>query len=382
MPPMSELRIDIPADEKTKFVVSEGTAEESGAELLLGKWYAAKGAALFLFTYTGCTVKIAPSKSFYYVSEETNIPYILKLFSALLEEKKKVLLIAGPGRTTLSNILSNYYSRQGEKVLRVELDSYKGSLLFPGTFSCAITNGISSNLDPGETQERLCFFYGKESPSDNPDLYSLLQKKLLSAVQKKGFPGPIIITAHRETTKDEVDKIADILPVDQVLVVGNERLLQEISNSDKIHIPCFPGIIREEAERRRADINTGIKKYFYGESEEYTPSTITLQVSNEETEEEHCVVEIGDEYMAPMSALPLGSSRRKNSTAARICTAVEGALLGISSAGTLEEVPGAAVIGFLLVLKVLSDKEIKVLCPQGKCPNRKYLVQGKIRLLE
>ncbi|KAI5184314.1 polyribonucleotide 5'-hydroxyl-kinase [Nematocida homosporus] len=382
-----ELRVEMPPDAKAKFVVVENTAEENGQELLLGKWYTVKDDLFFIFTYTGCKLKLAIEGGSYYISEDSNMPYIFNMFTAFWRLHKKRLLIVGNGRTTLSSILSNYFIRKGEKVLCLDLDVYSGSLLFPGTITSAVVQDVFSHVEPLSTTEKLSFFYGSASATDNTDLYTLLQGEMLAACRKKNFTGPTIITTPKGASKQEIEAILAQYPVDYLIVVGNEKLCHQITAENKVYIPAFPGLVRRETERRHIQISARIKKYFYGEQAEYNPCIITIPITTEDdpetkgNEHQYRIVQVGDEFMAPMSALPLGSSRRKNSTAVIDVEPIEGAVLAISSAKIIDEVPSSPAMGFLLVLKV-QDNEVKVLCPQPKCPLKPFLVQGKIRFLE
>jgi len=381
-----ELRVEVPLHEKVKFVVSEGTAEENGQELLLGKWYTVKDEPFFIFTYTGCKIKLAPNKAFSYVSEESNIPYIYNVFEYLRFAKKKIVLVVGEGRNTLTNILSNYYVRNDEKVLHVNLDVHSSGIMVPGSLCSTVIQEVYSHVGLLGSADKTCHFYGSQSASDNPDLYRLLLEEALITAQKREFPGPTIITGSKEFYQPEIEKVRETYPAACVIIIGNEKLYHQIATDDKIYVPSFPGLAARDTQRKRMQLTSRIKGYFHGEQDEYTPCTVTVKIRTEEsgTEEEdrHRLVQVGDEYMAPMSALPLGSSRRKNSTSVIDVAPVERSLLAVSSAERVEDVPTAPVIGFLVVLEVVSEEEIKVLSPQPRIPQKQYLVQSKVRMLE
>ncbi|OAG29470.1 polyribonucleotide 5'-hydroxyl-kinase [Nematocida displodere] len=380
--PGCELRIEVPTNGKVKFVVSENTAESNGQELLLGKWYTVKEELFFIFTYTGCKVKLAASEAFSYVSEDSTVPYIFNVFSNLIHTEKKRLLIVGEGRTTLANTLTNYFVRGGEKVLQIDLDVHGGSLLFPGTMTMTVIDEVYSQVEPLSTSEKLSYFFGSPSASDNTDLYSLLLQETLAVAKQKDFTGPSVVIGHKQITKEEIEKTMQAYSIDYLLVIGDEKLYNQVSTDQKIHLPRFPGLIPRDTERRRQQISSRIKRYFYGEHEEYSPSTLTINIGERsEKEGAYRVVQVGDEFMAPMSALPLGSSKRKNSTSVTECLPTAGSVLAISSAETLEEVSTSPVVGFLTILEVISETQLKVLSPQPKVPQRPFLIQGKIRLL-
>ncbi|KAH9386929.1 polyribonucleotide 5'-hydroxyl-kinase [Nematocida major] len=378
-----ELRIEIPPNSKAKFVLAESTAEISGQELLLGKWYTVKEEQFFIFTYTGCRIKLAASDAFYYISQETNIPYIFNVFHYLHKHRKMHLLVIGGGRSTCANILTNYFVRKGEKVLYTDLDVHSGTLLFPGNVASACISDPFSPIERASISEKLAYFTGSASACDNTDLYNLLLRELLSAGRGKTLSGAAVTIGHKEIARKEAEELFALCGADFLVVVGDEKLYNQLEIDQKIYIPRFPGIIERNTEQRRMQISGRIKAYFYGEQEEYSPCTISIKIaeSEEASERGYRIVQVGDEFMAPMSALPLGSAKRKVSTAVLPCSPVEGAVLAISSAGRIEDVPTAPVMGYLTVVKVVSETEIKVICPQPKPPGKTFLIQGKIRMM-
>ncbi|KAI5159472.1 polyribonucleotide 5'-hydroxyl-kinase [Nematocida ausubeli] len=377
-----ELRIEMPPNTKAKFVLAENTAEIAGQELLLGKWYTVKEEQFFIFTCTGCKIKLAASDAFYYTSQETNMPYIFNVFYNLYSRNKKKVLIVGEGRSACANILTNYFIRKGDRVLYTDLDVHGGTLLFPGNITSAIIQEPFSPIERTTINEKLAYFSGSPSANDNIDLYRLLVQEIVASGRQKTAEASIIV-GHKEITRKEVEELAEECGVDYVLVMGNEKFYTQITTENKIYIPRFPGLMERTTEQRRSHIASRIKTYFYGEQDEYSPCTISIKLASGDTmhANEYRVLQVGDEHMAPMSALPLGSSKRKVSTAVLDCAPIEGSILAISSAESLEDVPSAPIIGYLSVLEVVSETEIKVLCPQPKSPNKPFLIQGKIRMM-
>lgn len=379
-----ELRIEMPPNTKAKFVLFENTAEIAGQELLLGKWYTIKEEQFFIFTYTGCKIKLAASDAFYYISEETNIPYIFNVFHYLFRNNIKKLLIIGSGRSTCANILANYFIRKGEKVMATDLDTHTGSLLFPGNITNTLLQEPYSPIELCSTTDKLAYFTGSLSSGDNADLYNLLVQEVVLGSRQKSHTGPSIVIAHKEATKQEIESLVSLCGEEYfIIVIGNEKLYTQIGRENKIYIPRFPGLIERTTEQKRRNIYSKIKTYFYGEQEEYSPCTLSIKITEKESanKNEYKLVQVGDEYMAPMSALPLGSGKRKVSTAVLHCRPVEGSVLAVSSAERMEDVPTAPVIGYLTVLEVVSDTEIKISCPQPRPPNKTFLIQGKIRMM-
>ncbi|KAI5180407.1 polyribonucleotide 5'-hydroxyl-kinase [Nematocida sp. AWRm80] len=385
--PGTELRVSTQTNTKIKFVLSEETAEINGQEILKGKWHSVKDDLFFLFTYSGCKLKITGGDSFYYQSEETNMPYVFNVFHNLWYQQKKKVLIVGEGRGTLSNILSNYFIRKEESPLIIDLDIHSGHILFPGTISATVIQMPYSPIESTRITDCISFFYGSINASDNTELYLLQAQEAFNVSSKKNTSGATIIIGHKEISIKEIESIMNSAEVDYLLVIGNEKLCHQVNVPSKIYIPRFPGLVQRDVERRRVQISSRIKRYFYGEQDEYTPCTINVSIvpleNPTETEaHRYKIVQIGDEYMAPMSALPLGTSKRKNSTAVIDALPVEGSVLAISSADNLEDIPTSPAIGYLLVVSVVSETEIRVLSPQPKLPTKPYLVQGKIKILD
>lgn len=379
-----ELRIEMPSNTKAKFVLAENTAEIFGQELLLGKWYTVKEEQFFIFTYTGCKIKLAATDAFYYISEETNIPYIFNIFHYFYKNSIKKILVVGSGRSTCANILTNYFIRKGEKVMYTDLDTHSGSLLFPGNITNGIIQEPFSPIEVSVVNDKMAYFSGSLSAGDNADLYNLLVQEVLAGVKQKAHTGPSIIIAHKEITQKEVEALLGICGEEYfVLVIGNEKFYTQIAAENKVYVPRFPGLVERNTEQKRRQIYSRIKTYFYGEQEEYNPCTLSIKITDKDTPQknEYKVVQVGDEYMAPMSALPLGSAKRKVSTAVLDTVPVEGSVLAVSSAEKIEDVPMSPVIGYLTVLEVVSETEIKVICPQPKPPNKPFLIQGKIRMM-
>jgi polyribonucleotide 5'-hydroxyl-kinase len=379
----SELRIEVPSGARAKFVLAEGTAEINGEELLVGKWYTVKDGIFSIFSYSGCELKVSARESFYYKSRETNMPHIFNLFYALHQTQKKRILVVGEGRTTLANILANYFIRKQKKVLGIDLDVHSGSLLFPGCISAGVIDELFGPVDPFSLQEEVAYFYGSYRVAENTDLYSALVSELMGDVEKKAFPGPHIIVGHKEITKDEIEGFVKAHKIEQVVIIGDEKLFHLLSLEDeRVYIPRFGGAISRTMEQRRACIAERIRRFFYGGREEYTPCTITIRVDGDEQDGAYRVVQVGEEHMAPMSALPLGAPRRMSSMVVRPAQPAEGFILAVSTASRMEDVKNTPVLGFLVVVQVISDKEIKVLCPQPRCLKNRFLVQGKVRLVE
>lgn len=409
--PGCELRVDVKPGSRVKFVVVDATAEINGQELLMGKWYTVQDTPFFLFTYSGCLVKLGPGASFSYESSETNLPQIFNLFTYLRHTKKGNILIVGNGRNTLANILTNYYVRLQEQVMYVDLGVNSSTLVFPGTISAGIVSDAFSPVESPSVSEKISFFFGSLAPSDNPELFSMLLTELLMAVRKKNHLGPRILVGDRSLHRGEIEEIVSGHGIDMIISVGDEKLVHELSSSpdplnstgasgsaespvEKAYVQGFSGYTPRDAERRRMQITESVREYFHGKHNELSPATITLRVESPEsilTDEEeaaepkgdirHRIVQVGDEFMAPMSALPLGTSRRKNSTAVSDCAPEPGAILAISSSDTRSGVPAAPVLGYLSVLEVISDTQVKVLSPQPKLPPKRFLVQGRIRVL-
>lgn len=378
-----ECRVELPPRGRVKVALLEGSGEINGQELLLGKWYTVEEAIFFVFTYVGCKLKFSSEHIFLYKSSETNIPSIFNVFYHLREEGKRRIMVVGEGRTTFFNILSNYFIRKQERVVGVDLDVHSGPLMFPGCLSTCVVEELYSPVDPFSVRDQICYFFGGFNASDNTDYYQMLEEKVMEAAEKK--EGVQIVIGDKEIGREEIEQKVQKYKLDSVVVIGDERLFHMLRMENKVFVRRFGGLVERKNDERRIATTKRIKRFFYGGREEFTPCTITIRLqSEEESKGRHAyrVVQVGEEHMAPMSALPLGASRRMSSTAISDVAATKGAVLGISDAEKEEEISTSPVVGFLVVAEVVSETELKVLSPQPKCLKKPFLVQGKIKLIE
>ncbi len=91
------------------------------------------------------------------------------------------------------------------------------------------------------------------------------------------------------------------------------------------------------------------------------------------------VVKLGEDYVAPVSALPLGSSRKVGITGIMEVDLKEGAVLAISHSGEKEEITTAPVSGFIVCV---DEKKGRVLACQPKLPKCSYLIQSNLNYID
>ena len=113
------------------------------------------------------------------------------------KEGPRVLVTGGnnTGKTTLVKTLTSYATRQGHQPLIVNADPKEGMLSLPGTLSASVfatimdpeaVDGWGSTPTSGPSSVPvklpLLFFYGQQSPEEDPDFYRELLSSLAGSV--------------------------------------------------------------------------------------------------------------------------------------------------------------------------------------------------------
>lgn len=193
-----EYRVEIGAQSEFKIKLKSGSAELFGVELAIGHEYTLRDKKLAIFTWYGCTLEVQGERDVAYSSEETPMNSYLNIHSQLQRRREVAavkhasgprVLIAGPvdsGKSTLTQILTNYALRLGEKPTLVDLDVGQGSLSVPGTIAASPLdmNSISVEEEFVLTNP-LAYFFGHASQSDNPEQFRHQIQQLASAVKRR-----------------------------------------------------------------------------------------------------------------------------------------------------------------------------------------------------
>lgn len=404
VPPKGEFRFEVSFYEAVLLKLVSGTAEIYGSELAPGRDYELTGVKYAVFSYEGAVLQVKGVCEVEYVSEEApTMPVYLSTHFAVEGLREKAasqqdeaprILLVGSSRHTLATILSNYAVRSGKCPLLVDLDTNRGSVLFPGTLAA---QHIDRVMDPEEgcsfgDAGRCSYFYGHQLPSDNPKMYSKLMERLafavnsrLAASEDSNKSGAIIIAPASIT--EHLGTIREAFRASLIIVIGNERLHSTIVKAEPtctvLKVPLSGGYVQLDSSYRRSLAQHQFKAYFYGPRQEYTPFSQVLPF------EDLQLRRLGEEALAPSSALPIGATRKVSET--RTSRVDPGkslllySILAVPNAQSEEDdqLSNSNIAGYLYVTAVdETKKQVTLLSPcPGKLPSP-FLLVSSIKWLE
>lgn len=181
-------------------------------ELALRNAYSFSGIKSKILTWHGCELEVEGRTDDDFVAEyatpTANTANAHVNLHARLNEMRNTaarerregprVLIAGPpttGKTTLARTLTSYATRQGFEPIVVNADPKEGMLSLPGTLSASV---FATVMDPeavdgwGTTPTSgpstvpvklpLVYYYGRNSPEDDPEFYRELTSKIAGTV--------------------------------------------------------------------------------------------------------------------------------------------------------------------------------------------------------
>lgn len=181
-------------------------------ELALRNAYSFSGIKSKILTWHGCELEVEGRTDDDFVAEyatpTANTANAHVNLHARLNEMRNMaarerregprVLIAGPpttGKTTLARTLTSYATRQGFEPIVVNADPKEGMLSLPGTLSASV---FATVMDPeavdgwGTTPTSgpstvpvklpLVYYYGRNSPEDDPEFYRELTSKIAGTV--------------------------------------------------------------------------------------------------------------------------------------------------------------------------------------------------------
>lgn len=253
-------------------------------------------------------------------------------------------------------------------------------------------------MDEGglEGQLPIEYFYGALSPAEHGKLYRRLVARLALAVDGKlasladaTKSGAIICTPSE--CEEFLSDWQQQFRANLVLILGNERLyvtvtklLRDRPECTVLKLPKSGGVVDKDAGGwRRHRQQFLFTRYFYGAHREYSPFSLVLPF------EEVSIRKLGEERLAPRSALPLGATRKLNESKATAAAKVEitsallYSVLAISWGASEEQVGEANVAGYVYVTAVdESKKQVTLLsiCP-GKLASP-FLLQRSLKWIE
>ncbi|EQB62333.1 polyribonucleotide 5 -hydroxyl-kinase clp1 isoform 2 [Vairimorpha apis BRL 01] len=193
------------------------------------------------------------------------------------------------------------------------------------------------------------------------DLYFKLINNLQNAIFKKQCGDLHLILAPDETN-EYYDEICKIFCIKQIVVVGDERKFNLIKTStNKIYIQ-LTGYIYEN------NVNKSIDRYFNGLNNEFTYHTFCVK-------RKWNIFRVGEECLAPESALPLGSTRKLDTLAVNEVDLKDNSIIGISEARSEDDIINSPVLGYCLVKNA---DTFKIMCCQPKLPKYSFFIQGDL----
>lgn len=355
--PFEEYRFEISEEQELKVFIIEGNCEILGQELLNERWYVFKNMKSFLYTLKGCKIRVEGSADLQYVSDDTNVLDVVKLFLGL-SRAQKTTLILGRSRSTVALMLANLFSRIRQKVMLTELDPASGALVFPSVLGSTMVDKTVEFSKGFDMHSTLAYFYGSTKITDR-DRYLKLAELLARKEQEclRLVIGP--------NDLELMGDVCRLFGVEKVVVVGDERLFHTIPlEIEKTRIRASSGVVEENYSKK-------IRDYFYGRNNELTPFSLNLRDSRIFSKEH--------EMLAPESALPLGATRKMQASSVKEVEFQENYVMGIMDCQDEEQILTAPVLGFFLAL----EKETKrVLAPQSRLPSDKLLFRGDLKYFE
>ncbi|KAI8715177.1 MRNA cleavage and polyadenylation factor CLP1 [Fusarium sp. LHS14.1] len=417
--PVCEWRFQVSHGSSVIVKVLSGTAEKDGVELAPRNAYNFSGVKSKILTWHGCELEIdgrcdSESIADYGNPTENVANSHLNLHGQLNDmrqaaaregrEGPRVLITGGvnTGKTTLARTLTSYATRQGYQPLVVNADPKEGLLSLPGTLSASV---LATIMDPeavdgwGSTPTSgpssvpvklpLVFYYGLESPEEDPDFYRELVSKLAGSVSGRlnedenvKSSGVIIDgTGFPEQTKDGFDLVAHIVDefsINVVIVVGSSHISGELTKrfgSERTSlgepISVVPmdksdGVVERDEMFMQHAREAAIKEYFFGDSRR------TLSPLIQQVDFDNVVVYHTPEHSTYNSET---LAREEPSTPMQHWTL---AIMHATPKESPDTVRAAGVMGFLYVSDVDEERrKIKLLSPVSGRLGDQPLVWGK-----
>lgn len=400
--PGKEYRIEMPEGRAVRLMVLAGIGEVRGQELLNGKWYSFTNIKTSVFTFTGMQMELEDVPELGYIAHSSMYPYVFQHFQKL--QDGTTTLVLGNGRSTVATTLLNYFVRLQKKAIFTELDPSSCNI-FPGTISSLQNESLVDYRGCLSLNNPVCMFLGC-TDIDNMELFEIQYRKLNELIEERFYKssnkastdnlenedgveqGPaklnhsteaegnarhphIIIAPNFANVSEQVrtehlNNICKTFNVTTAMIVGDERLFH------KLDLVCSKIFIENSGYIATNKINASISRYFNGADGEYTSSSVVLKTGWE-------TIRIGEEYIAPESALPLGASRKVNRVGINRVDISEHAVLGISEAETEEEIVSSPVQGFVVYV---DPKRSRVLCTQPRLPRKKFMIQGSLKYID
>ncbi|KAK9458794.1 Pre-mRNA cleavage complex II protein Clp1-domain-containing protein [Lipomyces oligophaga] len=425
--PRSEWRFEVGLSSSLSVKLLNGTAEIFGTELITGQTYSFRATKLCIYTWYGCSIEWSGEALAEYTSDESAMHVFANLHFALEKMRAQAgdqagprVLIVGPrssGKTSLAKILTAYAAKMRRAPIAVSLDPKDNMLSLPGSLSAASfstmidvedldTWGSSATTGPMHIPPKypIVYYYGSDSPADNPRYYKSLLFRLSQAVASRmsldrdaRSSGTIIDTAtisDQKLSYDLIDSIVNDFSVSVVVSVGNERLYNDLLKRFSsrpvpitvVKVQRSPGVVEIDDSYGRSIQQRMFKQYFYGpEKMNLSAFTITADITAitvyRRSEQSHLV---------GSSTLPIGTDESIVAptliTKMEVSAALQNTILAVlfaTSEDSESDIAEASVMGFVHVLDVdETKKKMKILMPiKTRLPAR-VLMMGNYQFLE
>ncbi|KAH0830677.1 hypothetical protein J3R83DRAFT_2132 [Lanmaoa asiatica] len=344
------------------------------------------------------------------------------------------VLILGPqnsGKTSISKILTNYAVRvaQNWSPLLVNLDPAQGAWSIPGTISAAVVRspiGTASPANPlgsaatsaptalpSNALVPLTYWYGHPDTKSNPQLFDRLIRNLGINLVERHDVGPqarasglIVDTpssfasgpssgSSADTRHTLIKACVDAFQINVILVVGHEKLNVEMqrlygSQLSVVKIPKSGGVVEVDHAYRVRVHNCQLHTYMYGQNIDPPPGVSSGLIGGETATElilspsssiinfgDIAIYRIGQESLAPSSALPIGAARTLSemqptlldpaSSTARLFNKVLALLAPYNEDENErydEEILDLPTVGFLVITSLdIPNKKMTILAP-------------------
>ena len=304
------------------------------------------------------------------------------------------------------------------KPILVDLDVSNGTVCLPGTLSAVSPDRPLEIEEAWHSQpqaQMISLFYGSTVVADNPKVYGRLCEKMGNIVKKRseessGLASVVYViapnelsneaTATNQATKSLLISLQKNFNINHILVIGNERLhvtvSKHISEESTLNeevkvlkVPRSGGTVSKDSAFRRQSQSKAYKSYFYGPRMEFHPFSLTIPFAS------ILIYRVADATaLAPSSALPLGATRKIDSSKLTKVTDLNSSQLLYSILAVMpadansdsDEFEGALdspIAGFVHVLEVDEGKQsLTVLSPcPGTLPS-KFLLLSSLKWIE
>ncbi|KAJ3320273.1 hypothetical protein HDV06_005417 [Boothiomyces sp. JEL0866] len=330
--PNEEFRFEVEPKQTLIVKLTEGKAELFGTELAVDYEYQFQGKKLGIFTWHGCKLETSGPVISEYIGSETMMNEHLNLHFALENLRStakkennngpRVMIVGSSdtGKTTLAKTLINYAARQQRSSILCDIDPKSGLISLPGTISCMVINrpiDVEEELNANIYKTSPISYYYGSNIFDKQEFYLLLVNNLKDSIEKKlandekiRSDGIIVDTPCEFVEQQGIEilkETIDLLNIDCVIVIGNERISSILSQAGKnvIKLQKSGGIASRDKNWHRQIQSKRIKEYFYGK--DLTPFSQTVSFND------IIVRQIKKGMLAPSSALPIGMETNPNS---------------------------------------------------------------------